>query len=420
MYLIYLLVIYLLLPVVIIRLILVCIRNPEYRIRVMERFGVSKKPETKNKIIWIHAVSVGEVHATKPLVDYIHDHYFGYSIIITTVTPTGAFAVNKLFAGKVIHRYLPYDIPYFINKFLNTLQPTILLVMETEIWPALFTECKKNRIPIVLINARLSDKSLTGYRIFSKFTKLIISYITVIAAQSETDAKRFISLGARTDKTFITGNLKFDVTIPESVYEEGQSIKIKFEQRPIFLAASTHDGEEILLLKALLKIKVTIPECLLIIAPRHPDRTSKIRKLCEKEFLSTTSYSDNIREINSIDVFILDTLGQLTAYYAAADIAFVGGSLVPIGGHNILEPAILSLPIITGEYLSNFREISSLLLNEDALLIINEPDTLSEAVIKLFQDAKLRQKMGDRAKAVIDMNKGKTQKLMKLIGSMIS
>jgi 3-deoxy-D-manno-octulosonic-acid transferase len=386
----------------------------------MERFGVSKKPDTKNKTIWIHAVSVGEVHATKPLVNFIQDHYIGYSIIITTVTPTGAVAVNKLYAGTVIHRFLPYDIPYFINKFLNTIVPTILIVMETEIWPALFTGCKKNKIPIALINARLSDKSLVGYRIFSKFTKLILSYITVIAAQSEMDAKRFISLGAKTDKTFITGNLKFDITIPDSVYEESQSIKIKFGHRPIFLAASTHDGEEIILLNALLKIKVMIPECLLIIAPRHPNRTSKIRKLCDKKFLSTTSYSENNKKINDIDVFMLDTLGQLTTYYAAADIAFVGGSLVPVGGHNILEPAILGLPIITGEYLSNFREISSLLLNEEALLIINNPDAISETAIKLFQDVRLRQKMGDRAKAVIEVNKGKTQILMKLIDSMIS
>ncbi|MGY8814198.1 MAG: lipid IV(A) 3-deoxy-D-manno-octulosonic acid transferase [Gammaproteobacteria bacterium] len=420
MYLIYLLVIYLLFPVVIIRLILMCIRNPEYRNRIMERFGVSEKLETKNKTIWIHAVSVGEVNATKPLVDYIQNHYVGYSILITTVTPTGAFAVNELFDDRVIHRYLPYDIPYFLNKFLNTIEPSILIVMETEIWPALYTVCKNNTIPIALINARLSEKSLAGYRLFPKFTKLILSYITVIAAQSEMDATRYISLGARTDKTFITGNLKFDVTIPDSAYEEGQSIKLKFGNRPILLAASTHDGEEILILNSLLKIKNKVPDILLIIAPRHPHRASKVRKLCEKKLLRTSSYSNNSKKINNIDVFILDTLGQLTTYYAAADIAFVGGSLVPIGGQNILEPAILSLPIITGKHLSNFQEISSLLLNEEALLIINNPDALSEAVINLFQDVKLRQIMGDRAKAVIEMNKGKTQKLMKLIGSMIS
>jgi 3-deoxy-D-manno-octulosonic-acid transferase len=397
----------------------ISIYRTEYRSRLMERFGLLAKLQSKSKRIWIHAVSVGEVYTSKPLVEFIQHTYPHYQIIITTVTPTGADTVRKIFAESVLHRYLPFDVPICVNKFLQAINPQLLIVFETEIWPVLYTECGNNKIPIALVNARLSDKSYSGYRLLSSLTCQTLSHVTVIAAQSKTDANKFISLGVNQDKVFDTGNLKFDVTMPDNAHETGRSIKRNFENRPIIVAASTHAGEEEILLDALIQIKLLISDCLLIIAPRHPNRTLQICKLCNAASLSVIRYSDNKRKMDNCDVFILDTLGQLPGYYAAADIAFVGGSLVPIGGHNMLEPAAYGLAIISGEYLSNFQDVAELLYRDKALIKITNAKQLSATIKNLFENTELRQGMGVRAKAVLEKNKGTIHKIVKLINGMM-
>ena len=419
MYQIYILAIYIFLPFAVARLFLAGIKNPQYQKGWRQRFGIGVGLNTNNQLIWLHAVSVGEVNAARPLVEYLQNQYPDYELLITTVTPTGLNAVKKNFNDKVTHRYLPYDIPVCVNKFINTIRPSLLLVMETEIWPVLYSSCNEKKIPIALINARMSEKSFKQYKLLSGLCRTTLSYISILAAQSQTDAERFISLGADSERVSITGNLKFDIKLPINVVDEAEQIKRSFGLRPILIAASTHEGEEEIILNAMASIHRSYPDCLLIIAPRHPDRASQIIRLCDKIPLKTVSYSDSGQDLKDVQVFILDTLGHLPAYYAAADIAFVGGSLVPVGGHNLVEPASLGLPVISGKYLFNFREVRELLYEADAMLEITNADELIKSVIELFHHPELRQKMGERAKTVVDANRGNIDKLVELLEKII-
>jgi 3-deoxy-D-manno-octulosonic-acid transferase len=419
MYPIYLFLIHLLVPFAELRLFLLTIRNPQYRTDWRQRFGIVPGIKNRNKLIWIHAVSVGEVNAAKPLVDYFQNHYQNYDLLITTVTAGGADAVKKNFSGEVSHRYLPYDIPICVNRFLGSIKPCLLVIMETEIWPTLYYSCHIRNIPLALVNARLSEKSLKGYRLVSGFCRTTLGYINILAAQSQIDADRFVSLGVDNKNIFVTGNLKFDVSIPSSVVQEAELIKLRFGNRPVLITASTHKGEEEIIINAMAIIIKIIPDCLLIIAPRHPARAVKIKQLCEKNLFKTTCYTDNAIDLDPIQVIILDTLGILLSYYAAADIALVGGSLVPLGGHNLLEPAALGLPILSGKYLFNFKETGELLNDADALLMVSNAEELSSTVIRLFEDSELRQNMGARAKAVVNSNQGNINRLTKILDAVI-
>ena len=407
---------YLIVPFVVVRLFWLGFRNPDYRRRWKERFGFPDKITSHDKVIWLHAVSVGEVQASRPLVNALLDKYPDYRILITTMTPTGADCVKQYFADSVTHLYLPYDLPVSVKHFISVIDPSILIVMETELWPNLFHYCQVKNIPVIVANARMSEKSAKGYRRFSSLTRSTLENISLVIAQGKKDAERMIALGADRDKVIVTGNLKFDIHLPHSVTEQAQALRRYFSvNRPVWIAASTHAGEEKIILDAFDKVLQQHPQCLLVIAPRHPQRSAGLRELCAKRNLKVLSKSDNKECDEDVKIFILDTLGELPMYYAAADVAFVGGSLTETGGHNMLEPACLGLPVIMGPHVFNFQEISQLLLDEGAAWKVTNMDELSGRVSSLLGDANLRHSTGERGRNIVLKNRGNVEKIMELI-----
>jgi len=421
MYFAYSLVLYLLVPLVLIRLYFRSWKIPAYIDRWPERFGFILALPSSQDVIWIHAVSVGEVQASRPLVEYLQKHYPDRQILLSTTTPTGTTTVAQVYADTVSHRYFPYDLPITVARFLRIIQPKVLLVLETEIWPNLYRQCRQQNIPVVLINARLSEKSMKGYRLFSALTRSTLEQIAIIATQSSEYADRFIQLGAPAQNVQITGNIKFDIRIPHSVREQGEVVRRYFSSnRPVWIAASTHEREDEIILEAFQIVQKKQPNCLLVLVPRHPERFPIVRELCINQGYTTACYTDVPEKYSArTQVFLLDVLGQLPIYYAAADVAFVGGSLVPAGGHNMLEPAFLGLPIITGEYLFNFNEVANLLSKADALYKVNDASSLADQVLELLGDANLRFAVGERAKSVVIENQGSINKIVKLLEQVI-
>ncbi|MEC7875540.1 MAG: lipid IV(A) 3-deoxy-D-manno-octulosonic acid transferase [Pseudomonadota bacterium] len=412
----YTIVIYFLIPFILLRLLLVSFKYPSYRKKWYERFGFINWKESSKPIIWIHAVSIGEVNATRPIVNLLLKKYPHYQIIITTVTPTGAKTVVQQYKSNVFHFYLPYDIPYCVKKFIRTINPCILITMETEIWPNLYQICHQSEIPILIVNARLSQKSMSGYQLFSGLIVNTLKLVDKVAAQTQADADRFITLGVSNKDISVVGNLKFDIDIPQSIKEEAEPLRHDFSvSRPIWMAASTHDGEEEIILNAHKSILSTHPDAILILAPRHPDRADKIFTICKKMGLHTIRRTEQESFSDQHNVFLLDTLGELQLYYAASEIAFVGGSLVNTGGQNMLEPAALNLPLITGPYTYNFLEVRNLLLESEALIVVSNSLGLSEKVIELIGDANLRHSMGERARAVVLANRGSSERVITMI-----
>jgi 3-deoxy-D-manno-octulosonic-acid transferase len=408
-------------PFVLIRLLLISFKYPSYRTKWYERFGFVDWKNSNKPLIWIHAVSVGEVNAAKPIVSSLLKKYPHYQIIITTVTPTGANTVLQHHGDNVKNFYLPYDAPFCVRKFIQKINPSILIVMETEIWPNLYQACHYANVPIVIVNARLSQKSMKGYQLVSSLTKNTLKFVDKIAAQTEVDADRFISLGAQHEKVSVVGNLKFDIDIPQSIKEEAEPLRHYFSvNRPVWMAASTHPGEEEIILNAHKGILSKYPDAILILAPRHPERSEKISLLCKRMNFSLVRRTEKMSFDSNHNVFLLDTLGELQLYYAASEVAFVGGSLVNAGGQNMLEPASLNLPIITGPYTYNFFEVSKLLLENEALLLVSTDEQLAIKVIELLGDANRRHSMGERAKAVILANRGSSERAIALIEPYLS
>ncbi|HIF52112.1 MAG TPA: 3-deoxy-D-manno-octulosonic acid transferase [Thiotrichaceae bacterium] len=416
MRLLYTLIVYLLVPFVLLRLFWLGLKNPAYRIRWQERFGFFSWTSFNKPVLWIHAVSVGEVNAATPIINRLLDQYSHYQIIVTTVTPTGAVTLEQHFDKIIKHLYLPYDLPYSVKRFLNIIKPSILITMETEIWPNLYYACQCSDIPILIINARLSEKSSKGYRMVSSLMKQTLMKVDVIAAQTKNDAERFISFGADKSKVYVTGNLKFDISIQHSITEQAQSLKRYFSvNRPVWIAASTQEGEEEIVLGAHKRVLEKYPDTILILAPRHPDRVNKVTLLCdiaEVKYIKRTEQKSFSRDDN---VYLLDTLGELQLHYAASQIAFVGGSLVKTGGQNMMEPASLGLPVISGLHTYNFTEITDLLLEEDALAIVSNELELANEICVLLADANRRHNIGEKGRQVIEANKGNIDRLMEII-----
>ncbi len=412
----YSVILYLLIPFIILRLLVLSIRNPAYRKRIRERFGFVKIQDSKSPVIWIHAVSVGEVNASKPLIEQMLQSYPQYQILVTTMTPTGAEAVRYQFDSKAVHFYIPYDLPDAVNRFIIRIKPALLVVMETEIWPNLFYACKKNNIPVVIANARMSEKSCNGYKRLAELTGKTLSNVSFVIAQGQSDANRFISLGLDENKIKVSGSIKFDIEIPDAIRERGALLrKGLFLNRPVFIAASTHAGEEQFILSAFGKILNHHPDCLLIIAPRHPERADRIAELSEQSGFVTVRKSQGPVIDDRVVVYLLDTLGELPEYYAASDLAFVGGSLIPHGGHNMLEPACLGIPVITGPYNHNFSDISAMLRNAGAAWIVGDIEQLVNHVNSLLADKELRDSAGGKGRKLIAENRGSIHRVMEIL-----
>ena len=409
-------IIYFLLPFILLRLLLVSFKYSSYRKKWYERFGFISWKKSSKRVVWIHAVSVGEVNAARPIVDFLLKEYNHLQIIFTTVTPTGAITVEHKFGKNASHFYLPYDIPYCVKRFIKTINPCMLITMETEIWPNLYQTCHGLGVPILLVNARLSQKSMRGYKLFPDLIASTIKLVDKIAAQTKLDADRFTLLGAENKDVLVVGNLKFDIDIPQSIKEEAEPLRHDFSvNRSIWMAASTNEGEEEIILDAHKKVLSVYSNAILILAPRHPERADKVFTMCKKMGFFTTRRTDHESFTEKHDVFLLDTLGELQLYYAASEIAFIGGSLVDTGGQNMLEPAALNLPLITGPYTYNFLEVRKLLIENKALIQVSNYLELSEKVIELIGDANLRHNLGERAKDVVLANRGSSERTIDII-----
>jgi 3-deoxy-D-manno-octulosonic-acid transferase len=367
------------------------ITNRSYLERIGERLGLGY-PRLEH-CIWIHAVSVGEVVAAVPLIRALGRRFPDQPLLVTTVTPTGAARVASLFGDEVHHTYIPFEAPHVIKRFFEATNPAIALVLETEIWPNLYRGCGVRDIPLVLVSARISPKSVRSYRrlFYRRLLPLFretLSHGIIIAAQSEADAERFLSLGAAPERTRVTGNIKFDVELPPDLADRGRNLRAElFGDRPVWIAASTHEGEEELVLAAQQALLKTFPELLLVLVPRHPRRFPAVRDMIEKRCMSVVSRTDGETCGPTTQVFLGDTMGELTLFYAASDVAFVAGSLVPIGGHNLLEPAALGVPLLSGPYVFNAQEIADMFIAKGACKLVSDSAELAAAVEGLLSDA---------------------------------
>jgi 3-deoxy-D-manno-octulosonic-acid transferase len=411
----YTLLLYLLAPLVILRLAWRGLRAPDYWRRWPERFG-RIQPPLGQQVIWVHAVSVGEVQAAEPLVRALLEQRPEYSVLVTTVTPTGSARVTALFDNEVAHVYAPYDLPGAVARFFERVRPQLAIVMETELWPNLFHACRSNAIPLLLVNARLSEKSLAGYRRVRGLVGLTLSAITEIAAQGELDAGRFESLGASRDKITVTGNLKFEQRIPPSLLERAEVLRRDWGVgRPVWIGASTHEGEDELLLDVFRQLRREIPDCLLVLVPRHPERFEGVAELCRQRGYETLLRSEHRPCSAETGVFIGDSMGELPLFYAASDVAFVGGSLVHHGGHNMLEPAALGIPVVTGPSIFNFTEIGRLLLDAGACVQVENNTELAHIVSHWLGDANERHRVGEQGRRVVEKNRGALNTVLAMI-----
>ena len=415
----YTLLLWLALPVVVIRLGLRAARSPGYRGRISERFG-SGKSDKQFCDVWVHAVSVGEVNAATPLVQRLLDEKSDLDILITTMTPTGAQQVVDTFGNKVRHRFAPYDYPFAIRRFIDHFSPKLLILMETEIWPNMIRLCHHQGIPVVMANVRLSARSARGYRSVLFLVREGLNTVSLFATQSEADRQNLLSLGVAKSKTHRTGSMKFEIKMPASVNEVAQAVRRDWSpNRPVIVAGSTHEGEEDLLLRAFQSLLNDFPDLLLVIAPRHPERFESVVKLVARQGFKASRRTRQSGALDaSVQIQIADTMGELPVLYGAADIAVVGGSLIPIrgiGGHNILEPCAVGVPVIFGRNMGNFLEISEIALRAGAGFQVSDEAALITQLRGLLNDAPLRDSVGEAGRMMVEQNAGATQKTCDLI-----
>lgn len=406
---------YLLIPIIFVRLLWRGFKAPAYWQRWNERLGFYTSTSVPG-VIWFHAVSVGEAESVFQLVRLVQQAYTKDRVLITTTTPTGSARVKAVMADSVEHVYLPYDIPGPLTRFMRHFQPKIAVIMETEIWPNLFFQCGKQNISLLIINARLSEKSERGYSKLPTLISSVLANVKTIATQTKIDQERFVNIGAIEDRVTTVGNMKFDLDIPSAVIRQGQQLKAKlFSGRQVWIIASTHKDEEEPFLQIYKNIKEHFPNLLLLVVPRHPERFDEVKSLCEKNQLRVALRSQQQRCSLQTDVYLADTMGELKMLYAASDAAFVGGSLVPVGGHNVLEPAVLGIPLMFGPYMSNFIEIEQGLLDSEAAIKCKDVADIEKKISELLVNDQLREKMTRKGKDFVQKNRGAIKKIYDLI-----
>lgn len=409
---------YLAMPFVFLRLWWRSRRLPDYRKRWSERLGFY--PFKLEKCLWVHAVSVGEVIAAIPLIRALQAANPSLPILVTNMTPTGSARVKATFGDSVKNVYLPYDLPGALKRFFKAMHPVACIIIETEMWPNMFAACRRHQIPVCLTNARLSEKSARGYARIASLTRGMLADITRISAVGEADAKRFADLGATPEQLTVTGNLKFDLMLPDGLLEKAAALRASLgSDRFVWIAASTHEGEEEIMLNAHRLLREQGSNALLILVPRHPDRFNEIAQLCAKHFKTQRRSTQELLQSDTA-VYLGDTMGELMLMYGAADAAFVGGSLIPRGGHNILEPAALAKPILTGEHVFNFAEICNLFYQAQALVKVTDAESLAQQLIHFQQDVAARQAQGQRAREVMDANRGAQARQLNIIQQVLS
>ena len=409
---------YLLVPVALVMLLWRGLRDRSYWHNLDERFGFG--PRELRASIWVHAVSMGEVQASVALVRSLRARYAQHPLVLTTVTPTGAQRARALFGDDVHVRYIPFDLPGCVRRFFDRIQPRLAVILETELWPNLYHECGYRRVPLVLASARISPRSVNRYRRLVRLFRETLSHGIVIAAQSMTDAERFKSIGANPEHTHVTGNIKFDFELPPGLEADGRRLRERYAARPVWIAGSTHEREEEIVLDAHVRVCKTVPNALLVLVPRHHIRFEAVAALLRRRGIAFVTRSSAATVRANTSVLLVDSVGQLLTFYAAADVAFVGGSLVPVGGHNLLEPAALSLPILTGPHNFNSEGNARLFVEVGAARIVRDATDLAEQVTLLLNEPAERERRGSAGRRALDENRGALRRLLDLIEPLIS
>lgn len=401
---------YLLTPIALIRLGVKSRTNPEYRRHIGERFGCITSPQRRAKHIHFHAVSVGETLAAAPVVKLLAQQHADLSISLSVTTPTGREQAQKHLSDIARISYLPFDNPGSVKRFLQRIQPDLLVMVETELWPNLIYQCHSSNIPTLLMNGRMSAKSARSYKRMPALTKGMMSQINIVLAQFQGDARRFIELGCVADAVSTLGNLKFDAVLSDEMRLRASGLRDNWlAKRRVWIAASTHPGEEESLLEIHKQLRKQFPDLLLILVPRHPERKSELESLIsskELPWIVRSELAEDSALNDDISILLVDTLGELNLFYGMADLAFVGGSLVPHGGHNPIEPALWSLPIFSGQYCHNFLEISQQLAEAGSLQQCANDKELLDGLANLLEQTDSREKVGKKSQQVVAANQG--------------
>ncbi len=417
----YSLVLHLAFPVTLYHLVWRGMRQREYLLRWPERYAWLDGKLDLHDSIWVHAVSVGEVLAARPLVDALLAKYPERPLLVTTITPTGSERVRAIWGARVHHVYLPYDVRSMVRRFLDRARPALAVIVETEIWLNLYVECARRGIPLAMVNARLSERSLRGYMPVQSLAKLAMRAVQLVAAQSAADATRLARIGADPAHTVVTGNLKYDLALPEGSARQALQWRTGWgAQRPVWIAASTHAPEEDAVLALHARLLARHPDALLLWAPRHPERFAAVREAALAQGLSVRARRAQRLPVAGTQVFVIDTMGELLGFFAAADVAFIGGSLCEVGGHNVLEPASLGVPSVVGPHTFNFAEVTQRLRDAGALVQADAAEELGDAVLALVDDAPRRARMGAAGRSQVAELSGALERTLGLLDGLLS
>jgi 3-deoxy-D-manno-octulosonic-acid transferase len=414
------------------RFLLDAARHGKYAAGLRERAGRLPKLDAGGRVVvWLHCVSVGEAQAARPLARALLEAYPRHALVVSTTTLTGQRVAREVFAGQAaLVFYFPFDWAWSVRRALRAVNPATVLVMETELWPRFFRECRARGVRVALVNGRISEKSFGRYRLIRPFIRRVLADLSLAAMQTEADAARLIALGLAPERARVTGNIKFDMeeAAGQPLTEEMRR-RFRFDKdRPLVVAASTHAPEERVVLEAfkLAAAETQTARPRLLIAPRHPERFAEVAAQIEASGLSWSRRSDAPRESDATcDVLLLDSIGELRTVYTLAEVVFVGGSIAPVGGHNVLEPALAARPVVTGAHTSNFKAIVSALLEQDALVQLPPVEereaarSLAHALRDLLGDDVKRRRTGERARAVLEQNRGATARTVKLLGPLL-
>ena len=399
-------------PFVFLKLVWRGIKAPEYKERRLERFGIFKAPKLKHTI-WVHAVSVGEVIAAEPVIQEIQARYPERDIVVTSMTPTSSEQIHKRFGDSVFHVYAPYDLPFMVKAFLKRIKPEFLIIMETELWPNIIHQLSQQHCPVVIVNARLSERSAKGYNRLKPAVGWMLNELSLVLCQNKNDAQRFYSLGIKPDKIHVTGSVKYDVNIDDSCRQQGKALRKDLpESQAIWIAASTHEGEDEIILRVHQKLRELFPDVILILVPRHPERFSQVVDLAILKGFKTYQRTKQTLIPQDTEVFVVDTMGELMSFYGASNIAFIGGSLVEVGGHNPIEPSALGLPVLAGPYIFNFEAIFDQLVKAGGVEIVETEHDLLLSLKALVADEAVAKERGQKALVEVEASKGAVNRVV--------
>ncbi|MBU0654186.1 MAG: lipid IV(A) 3-deoxy-D-manno-octulosonic acid transferase [Gammaproteobacteria bacterium] len=405
----------LLIPLLVLSLLWRSRKNPAYGQRIDERFGYVRSTRPYTRCIWLHAVSVGEVMAARPLLERLLKDFPDVALWVTTTTPTGSDTVKRLFGDRVQHSYCPYDLPDSLARFFRRVKPEMLLVMETEIWPNLYKACANRNIPLLLVNARLSARSYQGYARLGRLISDTLGLASWIGARSQQDADHFRQLGAKPEQVETCGNIKFDMQIPAGLDASAAALRQQWGKRPVWVAGSTHEGEDSAILHVYQRLQQQLPDLLLVLVPRHPERFATVRQLCVEAGFDTLTRSSGEPLKPSTQILLGDSMGELLLWYALADVAFIGGSLVPHGGHNPLEAAIWGVPVVSGKHTENFTDMFPGLYASGGAVQVDSATQLYDHTLNWLQDAAAREMAGQQAQAFAVSSQGAVNLVMQRI-----